>query len=99
MINYSTHVFKVVKAHNNKEVYAWLHPEVDISKQEYAVTGRYLVVLLHPDKGLQTFYLNKEKGSEAYVMDENSPAIVEEEWQEWCSKAIHSHARQQQSSL
>lgn len=99
MINYSTKVFKAVKSAGDKELYAFFHPEVDMSKEEYSATGRYLVVLLHPHKGLQSFYLNKEKDGENFVMDENSPAIVEDEWQEWCSQTIQSHTLQRQNSL
>lgn len=99
MTNYSAKVFKAVKSDGDKELYAYFHPEVDMSKKEYSTTGRYLVVLLHPDKGLQTFYLNQEKDGEGFVMDENSPAIVEDEWQEWCSQTIQSQTLQRQSSL
>lgn len=99
MINYSNYVFKAIKNTGEKEVYAYFHPEVDMDKSEYETTGRYLVVLLHPDKGLQTFYLNREKEGESYIMDENSPAIVEEEWQQWCSDTIHARSLQNQSSL
>ncbi len=99
MINYSNRVFKAVKSNGDKEIYAFFHPEVDISKEEYETTGRFLVVLLHPDKGLQTFYLNREKEGDRFVMDENSPAIVEDEWQNWCSKAIHSQMLQKHNSL
>lgn len=99
MINYSSKVFKAIKSTGEKEIYAYFHPEVEMDKPEYETTGRYLVVLLHPDKGLQTFYLNREKDGENYVMDENSPAIVEEEWQQWCSETIHAKTFQQQNSL
>jgi len=99
MINYSSKVFKAVKNTGDKEIYAYFHPEVEISKPEYETTGRYLVVLLHPDKGLQTFYLNREKDGDNYVMDENSPAIIEEEWQEWCSSTIQAKSLEKQNSL
>lgn len=99
MINYAPKVFKAEKQDGDKGLYAYFHPEVEMSKDEYAATGRFLVVLLHPDKGLQTFYLNREKDGEEYVMDENSASIVEDEWQHWCSEAIHSHTLQKENSL
>lgn len=88
MIHYAEKVSKATKVVGNIETYAFFHPEADISKERYEPTGRYLVVLLHPHTGLQTFYLNREKGGSRFVMDENSAAIIEDEWLDWCNTQL-----------
>jgi hypothetical protein len=88
MINYTQGIFTRTYTHGNKKLYATFHPEVIIERDEYEPTGRYLVVLLHADKGLQSFYLNEDDKTNMWILDDNSPAIIEDELIEWCSHQI-----------
>lgn len=92
MINYKDEVFIRSYPHEDDKLYGAFHPEVVMNSgsDHYDTTGRYLVVLLHPSKGLQTFYLNKNDETNTWQMDENSGAIVEEDLIEWCSNQIVS---------
>lgn len=56
MINYADNIFTRTYTHDNKKLYATFHPEVIVEREDYEPTGRYLVVLLHANKGLQSFF-------------------------------------------
>ncbi len=88
MINYTHGIFTRTYIHGNKKFYASFHPEVIVERENYESTGRYLVVLLHPTLGLQSFFLNKVNGTRAWLQDENSAAIIEDELIEWCNHQI-----------
>ena len=88
MINYADKIFTRQYTQDNKKLYATFHPEVIVERDEYATTGRYLVVLLHPEKGLQAFYLNKNSETGTWQPDENDPAIVEDELLEWIGNQL-----------
>ncbi|WP_153796224.1 hypothetical protein [Foetidibacter luteolus] len=88
MITYAERIFTREYEHDDKKLYATFHPEVIVERDEYAATGRYLVVLLHPDKGLQPFFLNKDDNSGQWQINENDPAIVEDSLLSWCNKQI-----------
>ncbi len=90
MINYKEGVFIRSYTQGDAKYYASFHPEVILNHQRYDTTGRYLVVLLHPSKGLETFYLNKNDDSGQWEMNEDCGAIVEDELMEWCSNQIIS---------
>jgi hypothetical protein len=90
MINYAENIFTRTYIHDNKKLYATFHPEVIIEREEYEPTGRYLVVLLHPNKGLQSFFMNKNDETNMWVIDDESGAIVEDELIEWCNYQIVS---------
>lgn len=89
-INYADKVFLRTYTHEGKKLYATFHPEVVMDKDEYDTTGRYLVVLLHPTIGLQSFYLNYYNDQQKWGIDENSPEIVEDELLEWCGNQIET---------
>ncbi len=91
MINYAEKIFIRQYMHEDKKLYAAFHPEVILNSPQYETTGRYLVVLLHPEKGLESFFLNENSNTHTWEMDENDPAIVEEELLEWCSNQISAH--------
>jgi len=88
MINYAEGVFTRTYIHEDKKFYASFHPEVIVEREQYETTGRYLVVLLHPELGLQSFYLNKVSHSQTWLPDDNSEAIIEDELIEWCNHQI-----------
>ncbi len=88
MINYTEGIFTRTYTHGDKKLYASFHPEVIVERTEYATTGRYLVVLLHSTKGLQTFYLNEDDKTNSWQPDDNSSAIIEDELIEWCNHQI-----------
>ena len=90
MINYADKVFTRQYTHDGKKLYATFHPEVIVERDEYATTGRYLVVLLHPEKGLQPFFINQDSETGQWQPDENDPAIVEEELLEWLGNQLVS---------
>ncbi len=90
MINYAEKVFTRQYTHDNKKLYATFHPEVIIEREEYATTGRFLVVLLHPDKGLQSFFLNRDNETNNWQLDDNDPAIIEDELMEWIGNQLKS---------
>lgn len=90
MINYSEGIFTRTYSQDGKEFYATFHPEVITEKDEYATTGRFLVVLLQPVHGLQCFFLNKADETNTWKPEENSAAIVEEDLVEWCSHQIET---------
>jgi hypothetical protein len=93
--NYADKVFTRQYTHENKKLYATFHPEVIVERDDYATTGRYLVVLLHPSKGLQPFFLNMNDETGAWEIDENDPSIVEDELLEWCgNQIVAQHANQ-----
>jgi len=71
-----------------KKFYASFHPEVIVNRENYESTGRYLVVLLHPEYGLQSFFLNKGNSAQAWLPDDNSGAIIDDELIEWCNHQI-----------
>jgi hypothetical protein len=88
MINYAQGIFTRTYIHGDKKFYASFHPEVIVERESYESTGRYLVVLLHPELGLQSFFLNKTSGTQAWLPDDNSEAIIEDELIEWCNHQI-----------
>ncbi len=88
MINYAEKIFTRQYTSDNKKLYASFHPEVIIERDDYATTGRYLVVFLHAEKGLQSFFLNRNDETGIFEIDENDPALLEEELMEWCSNQI-----------
>lgn len=88
MINYTNGLFTRTFSQDQKKLYASFFPEVIVEREEYATTGRFLVVLLHPQLGLQTFYLKQNDEDQTWQADENSGAIVEDELIEWCSHQI-----------
>ena len=90
MINYAEKVFTRQYTHDDKKLYATFHPEVIVERDEYATTGRYLVVLLHPEKGLQSFFLNRDSETGTWKPDDNDPAIVEDELLEWIGNQLIS---------
>jgi hypothetical protein len=88
MTNYKDEIFTRAYMHDDAKLYATFHPEVIMKNDHYDTTGRYLVVLLHPTKGLQTFYLNYDDETKTWKQNENSGEIVEEDLIEWCSNQI-----------
>jgi hypothetical protein len=88
MINYAQSVFTRTYIHGSKKFYASFHPEVIVERENYETTGRYLVVLLHPELGLQSFFLNKADDEQKWLPDDNSEAIIEDEMVEWCNHQI-----------
>jgi hypothetical protein len=90
MVNYSESIFTRTYTHDNKKFYATFHPEVIVERENYEPTGRYLVVLLHPSKGLQSFFLNQNNQTDKWELDDNSEAIIEDELIEWCNHQIMS---------
>ncbi len=90
MIKYAEGIFTREYTRGNKKLYATFHPEVIIERNEYALTGRYLVVLLDAEKGLQSFFLNKNNSTGKWELNENDPAIVDENLLDWCNKQIAS---------
>lgn|GEM_PF-2480275 len=90
MINFADNIFTRTYTHDNKKLYATFHPEVIVEREDYEPTGRYLVVLLHPNKGLQSFFLNKNDETNMYQLDDNDEVIVEDELIEWCNHQIET---------
>jgi len=90
MIKYAEGIFTREYTHGSKKFYATFHPEVIVERNEYALTGRYLVVLLDAEKGLQQFFLNKNSGTGKWELNENDPAIVDENLLNWCNTQIAS---------
>ena len=90
MIKYAEGIFTSEYTRGDKKLYATFHPEVIIERKEYALTGRYLVVLLYVEKGLQSFFLNKNNNTGKWEMNENDPAIVDENLLEWSNEQITS---------
>lgn len=90
MINYADSIFTRTYIHNHKKFYATFHPEVIVDRENYESTGRYLVVLLHPDKGLQSFFMNQNDQTHDWQLSEHTEAIVEDDLVEWCSHQIAS---------
>ena len=97
MINYTEGIFTRTYTHGDKKLYASFYPEVIVERNEYATTGRYLVVLLHYDKGLQTFYLKEDDKTNTLQPDDNSAAIVEDELIEWCNYQISAQRKKQEA--
>jgi len=95
MINYAEKVFTRQYTDNGKKLYATFHPEVIVERDDYATTGRYLVVLLHPEKGLQPFFINQNNDTGQWELDDNDPAIVEEELMEWVGNQASAQNKQQ----
>ncbi|HWB28671.1 MAG TPA: hypothetical protein VG738_24530 [Chitinophagaceae bacterium] len=95
MINYADKVFTRQYTHGNKKFYATFHPEVIVERDEYATTGRYLVVLLHPEKGLEPFFINQDSGTGQWQPDENAAAIVEDDLLEWLSNQLTTRQNSQ----
>jgi len=95
MINYAEKVFTRQYTDDGKKLYATFHPEVIIERDDYATTGRYLVVLLHPEKGLQPFFINQNSDTGQCELDDNDPAIVEEELMEWVGNQVSTQNKQQ----
>lgn len=90
MINYADKVFTRTFTHEGKKLYATFHPEVIVDHDEYETTGRYLVVLLHPNIGLESFYVNYDDQTQKWAMNENSPELVDEELMEWLGNQIEA---------
>lgn len=90
MINYANGITTREYSSGNKKLYATFHPEVIVERADYEKTGRYLVVLLHPQKGLQSFFLNKNDETGEYTLWEDDPAIVEDDLLKWCNQQIAS---------
>src|ERR1051325_5260563 len=90
MINYADNIFTRTYTHENKKLYATFHPEVIVEREDYEPTGRYLVVLLHANKGLQAFFLNKNDETDMYQLDDNDEVIIEDELIEWCNHQIET---------
>lgn len=90
MINYAEKIFTRQYTQDGKKLYATFHPEVIVERDEYATTGRYLVVLLHAEKGLQSFFVNKNNETGNWEPNDDDPAIVEEELLEWVNNQIES---------
>jgi hypothetical protein len=88
MINYVQGIFTRTYIHDNKKFYASFHPEVIVERENYETTGRYLVVLLHPELGLQSVFLNKAEDAQTWLPDDNSKAIIDDELIEWCNHQI-----------
>src|ERR1700753_3903529 len=88
MVNYADKIFTRQYTHDGKKLYATFHPEAIVERDEYATTGRYLVVLLHPEKGLQSFFLNRNSDTGAWQQDDNDPAIIEDELLEWIGNQL-----------
>ena len=97
MIDYSEGIFTRTFTHENKKFYATFHPEVIVERENYQLTGRYLVVLLDPSKGLQSFYLNKNDDSNTWQIEETSSSVVEEEMLEWCNHQIKTQLEKKNS--
>lgn len=87
-INYADKVFTRTYSHEGKKLYATFHPEVIIDREQYETTGRYLVVLLHPTLGLESFYLNYSNDTQQWAIDDNVPEIVEDELLEWLGNQV-----------
>jgi len=99
MINYAEKIFTRQYTHENKKLYATFHPEVIVEHDDYATTGRYLVVLLHPSKGLQPFFLNRNNETGNWDMDDNDPSLVEDELLEWCGNQITAQQQNTQPKM
>ena len=93
MVNYQEAVFTSTYPHNDDTLYATFHPEVVMANDKYDTTGRYLVVLLHPDKGLQSFYINHDDKANKWALNENSGEIIEEKLVQWCSDEIDKNKK------
>lgn len=89
MINYADGIFTREFIDGEKKWYATFHPEVIVETKEYEVTRRWLVVLLHPELGLQTFFLRHNSLMKRWEMDQ-SDNNVEDDMLQWCGKQIDS---------
>jgi len=90
MIDYTEGIFTRTFTQDNKKFYATFHPEVIVEREYYEPTGRYLVVMLDPAKGLQSFYLNKDDDANEWQLEETSSAVIEEDMLEWCNHQIET---------
>lgn len=90
MINYAEGIFTREFVEGDKKLYATFHPEVVLETDEYERTKRWLVVLLHPDLGLQTFFILKNDLMAKWEMDQNDTNPVEDEFIQWCGTQIES---------
>jgi hypothetical protein len=88
MISYAEGVFTREYLDGDKKLYATFHPEVILEKKEYDITNRWLIVLLHPDLGLQTFFMVRNSLMNRWEMDQNDNNRVEDEILQWCGKQI-----------
>jgi len=88
MVNYAEGIFTIEYEEDNKKYYATFHPEVIEGKDANALTSRWLIVLLHPDEGLQTFYLTKNNLMDRWEMNQDSTVILEDEFLQWCGEQI-----------
>lgn len=93
MANYQDTVFTSTYPHKEDTLYATFHPEVIMNKEKYDTTGRYFVVLLHPEKGLQSFYINYDDKNSKWSLNENSGEIVEDELVTWCGDQINANKK------
>ena len=93
MINYQDAVFTSTYPQNEDTLYATFHPEVVMNKDKYDTTGRYLIVLLSADKGLQNFYLNYDNKSNKWSANENTGEIIDDERVKWCGEQIDAHKK------
>jgi hypothetical protein len=91
MIDYTDGIFIRTFSQDNKKFYATFHPEIIVERANYEPTGRFLVVMLDPEKGLQSFYLNKNDETETWELEETSSAVIEEDMIEWCNHQIKTH--------
>lgn len=88
MIKYAESVFTRTYQKDNKEFYATFHPEVIVERENFDVTGRYLVVFLHPQKGLQSFFFKKEDSTGKFALDDYDGVVLEDEYVDWCNAQI-----------
>lgn len=84
MINYAEKIFTKEYEERNKKFYACFHPEVIVDLEEYSATQRWLVVLLHPDNGLQTFFMLRNDSLNRWEVDVNSNVEIESDLLQWC---------------
>lgn len=94
MINYAEGIFTREFIDGEKKWYATFHPEVMVETKAYAVTKRWLIVLLHPEFGLQTFFLRHNELMKRWETDQNdNNQQVEDEMLQWCGQQIESGNR------
>ena len=98
MTDYTEGIFTRTFTHDNKKFYGTFHPEVIVERENYEPTGRYLVVLLDPAKGLQSFYMNKKDDAGMWQIEETSSAVIEDDLIEWCNHQIETQREKKNGS-
>ncbi|QEC69496.1 hypothetical protein FRZ67_20135 [Panacibacter ginsenosidivorans] len=93
MISYAEGIFTREYLDGDRKLYATFHPEVIIETKEYDVTNRWLIVLLHPDLGLQTFFLLRNNLMNRWEMDQNDKNKLEDELLQWCGEQIDTEKK------